>query len=221
MTDDSFYREVNEEIRQDKAKALWDSFGPFIIVGALLVVLGTAAYVAWDYFASARAARSGDSFSQALTLAEGGKSDEALAALQKLEQEGSGAYPVLARMRAAALLAEKKDLAGAVAAFDAVAADTAVPAALRDVARLRAAFILVDSGAYADVAARAEALSDDADPLRHAAREALGLAAWRDGKPADALALFDQIRNDEAAPAGARDRAGLMAELIRGAGAAT
>ncbi len=28
MTDDSFFREVNEEIRQDQARALWNRFGP-------------------------------------------------------------------------------------------------------------------------------------------------------------------------------------------------
>lgn len=220
MADDSFYREVNEEIRQERAKAIWDSFGPFLIAGALLVVLGTAGFVAWDYYAAARAARSGDAFSQALALAQGGKSDEALAAFRTLEQEGSGAYPVLARMRAAAVLAEKKDFSGAVAGFDAVAADGAVPDGIRDAARLRAALLLVDHGAYADVAARAEALSDDANALRHSAREALGLAAWKDNKPADALKLFDQIRADNGAPSALRERAGMMAELIRGSGAA-
>ena len=46
MSDDTFIREVNEEIRQDQAKALWDSFGPAILGLALLVVvvLGVAVY---------------------------------------------------------------------------------------------------------------------------------------------------------------------------------
>lgn len=221
MADDSFYREVNEEIRQERAKKIWDSFGPFLILGAILVVLGTGAFVAWDYYASARAARSGDAFAQALSLAQAGKGDEALAALKSLEADGSGAYPVLARMRAATVLAEKGDFAGAVAGFDAVAADAGVPDTLRDAARLRAALLLVDHGTYADVANRVEALSDDGNAMRHSAREALGLAAWKDGKAADALKLFDGLRGDEAAPAGVKQRAGLMAELIRGAGAAT
>ena len=43
MSDDVFIREVNEEIRQDKAKALWDRFGPFVIGLALLVIAGTEA----------------------------------------------------------------------------------------------------------------------------------------------------------------------------------
>jgi hypothetical protein len=115
MSDDVFIREVNEEIRQDKAKALWDRFGPFVIGLALLVIAGTAALVAYDYWQQNRSGSSGDAFSQALTLAGDGKHDEALSALEALEKEGHGAYPVLARLRSATVLADKGDAAGAVA----------------------------------------------------------------------------------------------------------
>ena len=93
MSDDSFIREVNEEIRQDRAKALWDRYGPAAIVVAVLVVLATAAWVGYDYWRESRASRSGDAFAQALQLARDGKSDEALKALEAIETEGHGAYP--------------------------------------------------------------------------------------------------------------------------------
>ena len=142
----------------------------------------TAGFVGYDYWTETRANRSGDAFSQALALANDGKNDEALGALQALEADGYGAYPLLARMRAATVLAAKGDFAGAVAGFDAVSADTSIPAAIRDMASLRAALLLVDHGTYAEVAARAEALTSDADPLRHSAREALGLSAWKEAR---------------------------------------
>ena len=41
-----------------------------------------------------RANASGDTFSQALLLANEGKHDEALGALQQLEKDGYGAYPL-------------------------------------------------------------------------------------------------------------------------------
>ncbi|HEV7254794.1 MAG TPA: tetratricopeptide repeat protein [Mesorhizobium sp.] len=221
MTDDSFFREVNEEIRQDQARALWNRFGPVAIAIAVAVVLATAAYVAYDYFRTSRANASGDRFSQALQLAESGQHDAALTALRSLQEDGFGAYPVLARMREASVLADGGDVSGAVAGFDAVAADASVPESLRDTARLRAAFLLVDHGSAADVAARAEALANETSPFRHSAREALGLAAWKEGRTDDALILFDQVLADEAAPSGVRERAELMAELIRGSGAAS
>jgi hypothetical protein len=221
MSDDSFFREVNEEIRQDQARALWDRFGPAFIALAILVVLGTAAYVGWEYWTESRANKSGDDFSAALLLANGGKNDEALAAFDALEKDGYGAYPLLARMRAATVLFEKGDFSGAVAGFDEVSNDTSIPEAIRDMARLRAALILVDKGSYADVSSRAEQLTNDTNTLRHSAREALGLSAWKAGKSKDAIALFDQIASDDGAPRNLRQRATLMSELIRGSGAAS
>ncbi|RUV75562.1 MAG: tetratricopeptide repeat protein [Mesorhizobium sp.] len=218
MSDDSFIREVNEEMRRDQAHALWDRFGPALLALAILVVVGTAAFVGYRYWDETRANRSGDAFSQALKLANEGKSDEALAALAELEKDGYGAYPLLARMRAATVKADKGDFAAAVKEFDEVAADTDIPAGLRDMARLRAALLLVDHGSFADVSSRVEALTDDINPLRHTAREALGLAAWKEGKAMDALKLFDQIASDDSAPRNARERATLMSELIRGSG---
>lgn len=221
MSDDSFFREVNEEIRQEQARALWDRYGPWALAIAVLAVLGTALFVAYEYWTEQRANRSGDEFSQALTLANEGRSDEALGALQQLEANGYGAYPLLARMRSATVLAEKGDAAGAVASFDQVSADTSIPGAIRDMARLRAALILVDTGSYADVSARAESLTGDTNPLRHSAREALGLAAWKEGRSADALTLFEQIAADTEAPRNNRERATMLVELIRGQGTDT
>jgi hypothetical protein len=221
MSDDSFIREVNEEMRQDQARALWDRYGPYALALAVLVVLGTAGFVAYEYWTESRASRSGDAFSQALVLANEGKNDEALGALEQLEADGYGAYPLLARMRAATVLAAKGDFTGAVASFDEVAADTSIPASIRDMASLRAALILVDNGSYADVSARTEALTADTNPLRHSAREALGLSAWKEGRSSDALKLFEQIASDDGAPRNNRERATLLAELIRGQGTAS
>jgi hypothetical protein len=47
MSDDSFIREVNEEIRREQAQALWDRFGPALLGIAILIVLGTAAVVGY------------------------------------------------------------------------------------------------------------------------------------------------------------------------------
>lgn len=218
MSDDSFIREVNEEYRSDRAKALWERYGIVVAGIALLIVLGTAGYVGYQYWDESRANASGDQFLAALQLANDGKSDEAIAAFDQLEKDGYGAYPVLAKMRAATVKANKGDVDGAVKDFDAVAADGAVPSAIRDMAKLRAGLLLVDHGSYADVSSHVEALTGDTNPLRHSAREALGLAAWKDGKPADALKLFDQLSADEAAPRNLRQRASMMAELIRGSG---
>src|SRR5690606_27942396 len=59
MSDDSFIREVNEEMRKDQAKALWDRYGPLALAAAILIVLVTAATVGYNYWVERQANRSG------------------------------------------------------------------------------------------------------------------------------------------------------------------
>ena len=101
MSDDSFIREVDQELRQDQAKALWDRYGAYIVGAAVLVVLATSLFVAWEYWTETRANRSGDAYSQALTLAEEGQTEEAMAALQQLEADGHGALDFSAIIKTA------------------------------------------------------------------------------------------------------------------------
>ncbi|WP_018689444.1 tetratricopeptide repeat protein [Ahrensia kielensis] len=218
MSDDSFIREVEEELRSDRLKSFWDRFGTFIIGAAVLLVVATAATRFYDYYTSSKANESGDRFLVALNLANDGKSEEALTALQGLEKDGFGQYPVLARMRAATVLANDGKVDEAVGMFDAVAADSSVPVAIRDIAKLRAGYALVDTAEYEEVAKRVEVLSSTENTLRHAAREAMGLAAWRAEKFADAQTFFSDIINDEQSPSGVAQRARIMLELITASG---
>ncbi|MCO4318532.1 tetratricopeptide repeat protein [Phyllobacterium sp. 21LDTY02-6] len=219
MTDDGFFREVNEELRTDKMRAFWERYGTVLIGAVIAVVIGTGIFAFYEYYTERQASQSGDKFLAALNLVREGKNDEAVAALAELEKDGYGAYPVLARMRSAGVLAQKGDLAGAVAAFDKVAADGSIPQSLRDLAKLRAAFILIDTGSYDDVANRVQALAADNNPMRHSAREALGLAAWKAGRGEDATKLFQQISDDQAAPGNARQFADQMLDLLKSTGA--
>ncbi len=218
MSDDHFVREVDEEIRSDQFKSIWDRYGILLITAAVAIVLGTAAYRGYEYWQESRASASGDAFLAALKLAATGDNDGALKALTELEKTGVGAYPVLARMRAATVEAEKGDAAKAVALFDAVAGDAKVDAAVRDMARLRAALLLVDSGTYEAVAKRVEVLSTDGNALRFSAREAMGLAAWKGGDFAAAEGFFKQLADDKDGPRNIAERANVMLDVIKSSG---
>jgi len=212
--DSSFIREVNEELRSDAAKAFWRRWR-FIIMGlAVLIVVGTAAERGWQYWREVTAARSGDRFLAALELARENKTDDALAAFKSLETDGHGSYPVLARMRAATVIADGGDKAGAIEQFLIVANDGSVPEVLRDVARLRAGYLLVDTASYDDVSAAVEVLAVPENGLRHSAREVLGLAAYKANDFARARDWFDEIAADTQAPRGITRRAGIMLDLI-------
>lgn len=215
VEDDNFIREVNEEIRQEKLQKLWRNYGALIIGAAVLLVFAAGGWAWYNRHMENRDNAAGDAMLAALQLAD--KGDEAaFARLTELEKSGIGGYPVLAKMRAAALLAAKKDdKAGAVAAYDAIAGDKTAPQGIRDLAAIRAAYLLVDSGTFADVRERVEALTTDINPMRNLAREALGLAAWKAGALDEATGYFTKNRDDQQPLAeNLRERARMMLDLI-------
>ncbi len=218
MSDDSFIKEVDDDLRTDQFKSLWERYGIIVAGIAVAIILATAGFEGWKWWRAAQASKSGDLFLAALTQANDKKPDEALKSLEELEKSGFGSYPVLARMRAATVLASKGDAKGAVAAFDAVAADTSVDQSIRDMATLRAALLLVDTGTYEDVAKRAEALTAEGNAMRHSAREALGLSAWKSDKFSEAQGFFQSIIDDKDAPRNIADRADLMLSVITASG---
>lgn len=220
FNDDSFIREVNEELRSDQFRTAWQRYGRYVIALAAVIVIGTAGERIYSYWQHGQASASGDAFLAATDLAKANKPDEALAALATLEKDGFASYPVLARMRAAALKAEKGDSAGALADFSAIAKDGSIPAAIQDVAHLRAAWLLVDTGTYEQVSAEAEGLTATTNAMRHSAREVLGLTAYRLGDYKRAKDWFQAIADDPESPRNIGRRAQMLLDVIAASGKA-
>jgi hypothetical protein len=209
------FREVDEDLRREQLKKLWDRYGTYVIGLAVLIVVVVGGYKAWQWWETSRAAATGDRFLAAIALSEEGKHDEAVAALDGIVSDGSGGYPVLASFRAAAEKAAAGDDDGAVAAYEAIAARRGVPTLVADLARLRAALILADSLSAQELASRIGDLARTGNPWRHTAREVLGLAAWRANDLATARQYFDDILADQESAPGVRNRAQLMLALIQ------
>ena len=218
MSDDSFIREVDEELRSDRMQAIWSRFGNFIIAIAVLIVLLTAGYRGWQYYSEQQSAKSGDAFIAAIELSNEGKHAEAITALEELSKSGTGQYPALAKIRIAGELAQQGDVDQAVEAFDAIAADSSFDETLRNVAKLRAGLLLVDASGYDEVLARLESMAEAGASFRHSAREGLGLSAWKENRSQDAYKWFKSITDDIGAPNGVRSRARMMLELLAGKG---
>ena len=106
----------------------------YVIALAVLVVLGVAAWRAYDWWETKKAAEAGAAFEAAITLGDQGKHAEAEAAFSKIAQDSATNYRTLALMRAAAELAQT-DPKAAVAAYDKIAANASVGADLRDLGR--------------------------------------------------------------------------------------
>ncbi|MEA2948818.1 MAG: hypothetical protein QOI40_4148 [Alphaproteobacteria bacterium] len=206
------FQEVDEEVRREQLKKLWDRYGIYAVIAAFLVVAGIAAWRGYSWLEARKAAEAGAAFEAASTLAETGKHSEAEAAFAKVAADGTSGYRNLARLREAAELSQA-DPKGAIAAYDKIAADGTVGAVLQDLAALRAGAILVDTASFDEAQRRLEPLTANDRTFRHTARELLVLAAWRAGDSAAAKRWFDMMAADIQTPAATRSRVEMLMAL--------
>jgi hypothetical protein len=215
MSDSQFIREIDEDLRRERLMKLWERYGAYAIAAALLVVAATAAWRGWDWYQTREGAEAGSRFEAALGLAEAGKRAEAEQEFAALAKDATWGYRLLSRMRLAAD-AGARDAAAGAAAYDAIAADGSIDTAIRDVARLRAAFLLLDTAQVAEIAARVEPLMAPASSFRFSAREILALARYRAGEREAARAMFAELAVDPETPPALRSRAEVMQSLASG-----
>jgi hypothetical protein len=216
MSDNSFFREVDEAVRQDQYKALWDKYGVFILVLAALLVAGVAGYKGWTYWQQRQAQEAGNKFTQALALENGGDAAKAREVFAALAEDGPEGYSVLSRFQIAAADAKAGETEKAVASYDALATDGSVDPILQGLATLQAATLRLDNADYAEMDRRLKGLIDTNSAWRFTARELLGLSAYKNGDMRAAETQFSALLSDPATPPNLRDRANVMLALIVG-----
>jgi hypothetical protein len=210
------FQEVDEEVRREQLKKLWERYQNYIIalVAALLIVV--SGWRGYDWWETRKAVEAGAAFENAAMLSAQGKHAEAEAAFSKLAADSTTTYRALAQVRAAAELAQT-DPKAAIAAYDKIAADGAMPATLRDLGALRAGALMIDNGSFAEVQSRLDPLTGADHVFRHTARELLALAAWHAGDTAAAKRYIDMINADPQTPPDARNRAQMLDALMASA----
>jgi hypothetical protein len=207
------FDEVDEDVRRDQLKKLWDQYSIYIIAGALLIIAAVGGWRGYQYLEAKKAAEAGAAFDQAVDLSEASKHAEAEAAFNTLATKAPYGYRTLSRLHAAAEVASH-DPQGGAKLYDEIAADGSVGAAEQDLARIRAAGLLVDSASYTDMLARLESATAPGATFRHSARELLALSAWRANDMTAARRWLDLIANDGETPAGLRSRAEALQALL-------
>jgi hypothetical protein len=207
------FREVEEDIRRDRLQHLWDKYGIYLIGFVVGIIALTSLVVGWRAYTQSQAEEASKAFASA--VAEAAKEGtDAAAIFSDLADEAPSGYASLARLRAAGALAEAGEIDQAIAAYDAVSADSGADDILRDLAKVKSGTLLVGRTSYDDLAIRLVPLAGNDEPWRNPAREALGMAAYAEQKYAQAQSFFQSIVGDQTATPGLRDRAHVMLALI-------
>ncbi len=212
---DEFIREVDEEYRRDQLAKVWQRYSGLIIAVVVLVVGGVGGWRYWEHMQETRAQAAAMRFEDAVKLSNENKAQEADAALEALAKEGDTGYSLLARFRLAAERGQQNAEAGA-AAYDALANDAGVAPLWKDLARLRAAWLRLDTAEPAQIRQVLEPMAAPANAWRHSARELLGLSGLKAGDMDYAGRWFDQIAADRETPPALRQRLAIYTALVAG-----
>ncbi len=213
---DEFIREVDEEYRRDQLAKIWERYSGIIIAVVVLVVAGVGGWRFWEHRQQSLAQEAAVRYEEALRLSSEEKGQEAQTALENIvKSDADTGYALLARFRLATELGKQNAENGA-AAYDALANAAAVPALWKDLARLRAAWLRLDSAEPAALRQTVEPLAAPANAWRHSARELLGLSGLKAGDMDYAGRWFDQIAADRETPSALRQRLAVYTALVAG-----
>ena len=116
------FDEVDEDVRRDQLKKLWEQYSIYIVAGALLIIAAVGGWRGYQYLEAKKAAEAGAAFDKAVELSEANKHSEAEAAFGDLAAKAPSGYRMLARLRAAAEIAAR-DPQAAARMYDDIAAD--------------------------------------------------------------------------------------------------
>ena len=218
MSEETLFREIDEDLRADRLRNLWRRFGPYVIGAAVAVVLLVAVNEGWSWWQQSNAARSSDALYVALDAAGDGDIDAALGALDTVNAQGSGKYPVLARFAEASYLANQGKIDESVALYDTLSGSLD-ERRLRELALVLAAFNLVDSGDVGGIQTRVDGLIASGSPFAAVGQEALGLAQYRNGDLDTALATFTAAEADANVTTDMRARLAVYVAQLQAEGA--
>ena len=207
------FNEVDEDVRRDQLKKLWDQYSIYIVAAALLIIAAVGGWRGYQYLEAKKAAEASAAFDKAVELSDQNKHAEAETAFIDLAAKAPSGYRVLARLRAAAE-AGNRDPQAAAKMYDDIAADRSVGAVEQDLARIRAAGLQLETSSYPNMLTRLEAAAAPGATFRHTARELLALSAWRANDATAARKWLDLIANDGETPPSLRSRAEALQGLL-------
>lgn len=213
-TEDSFLREVDEELRRDQLTGFWKRWGRWVVAAIGLGLAALAGWLVWQDRQFKAASVESEQLEDALRKATTGNDAGTRQALAPLKASSSEGYQATALLTDAALRLQKKDLDGAAKIYGQVAADQSIPAPWRELALVRQTSVQFDRLAPDEVIARLSPLAVKGGPWFGSAGEMVAIAYLKKQRVQPAAKMFADIASDEMVPESIRGRAANMAASL-------
>ena len=206
-SNDTFLREVDENLRRDQFQDFFKKNGKWIVLAVVLFLGATGGWIYWDQYQRKQSAEQSEQLHSIFNNIAQNRKQTVPDRLQKLEQSNGDVVRATAILTEAALALESNDRTKAIAKYRELVNDKGLPQLYRDVGTIRGTALEFDTLKPEEVIARLEPLTKAGNPWFGSAGEMTAMALLKQGKKADAGQLFAKIAADKQVPNSIRTRA--------------
>ena len=208
---ETFLREVDEELRKERATQVVTRYGWWIVGGIVLLLAAVGGFFWWQSYRADRSQAQGEALLNTLDALENNNRNTATARIDELSQSSIAGYRVAAMFARANTQIAANNIPAAVATLGSIASNEDFPEPYRHAALVRQTALEFDRLPPQQVVQRLSSLARPGQPFFGSAGEMVGIAQLRMNRPDLAGPLFGRIGRDETVPASIRSRAIQMA----------
>ncbi|MCI5544352.1 MAG: tetratricopeptide repeat protein [Azospirillum sp.] len=204
---DAFIREVDEDLKNESMKKLWDKYGLFVL---LIVIVSLTVAVSYESIKSwyiKRAENRTEGYAVALSMQNQGLFDDSLEALDSIINQKMGTYAELAEMQKANILLEQNKEKESLALLEKIANDKSRSQQLRDTALIKLASYRQDGATFEEMSELLSSITKSKDNAWYAvAEDMLATILLRDGNIEQAKEIYNALLENQDTPDDLKNR---------------
>jgi hypothetical protein len=213
-TNETFLREVDENLRRDQLRDFFKDNGPWLIAALFIFLAVSGGLIWWRQHQVQRHEEQVEKLAQVYKDVGSGNTGQSAQQLEDLSSSGSKAVRASAQFARAAVALQQGDTKLATATYTSIASDDGLPQPYRDAALIRQTALQFDQIKPQEVISRLAPLAKPGEPWFGSAGEMTALALIKQGNNQQAAQLFAAIARDQNVPETIRARAVQVASSL-------
>jgi len=208
----NLFNEIDEDLRQDKLKTLWNKYRAAVLTFVIVIALGLTSSEFYQYWSTSKEKNSGLIFSEIIDNIIQGDIQLAQDNIDKLSNEGTKNYKSYALVLKSDLLLSQGNLIEVEKIYDEII-DTTNNSLLKNLAILKLSYIKVDNYSFDQMKQELGDLLGD-KTLGLFAHEILAMSAYKNEVYDKGIASLEIILSDERTTNSMFDRAQMMLKVL-------
>lgn len=214
-SEDAFILEVNEELKNEKIKQIWEKYGLFIIAVVTISLTAAISFETIKGWYNKKFQDISDAYSVAVVLQEQEKYDESNKILQAVEEKADNhIYAQLVQFQQANILLEQNKTDEAITILQNIINDEKSDKSLKEIAIIKIASYKLENATFEDIEALLKGMVEEKGNWTVIAQEILAMSAIKHKNLEKAKELYTSILTNPETPENIKNKAQDMLLLL-------